>query len=879
MGAELEQRHTAALARARDVIATKQQGGELPGSNGNVPGVLDVGDLEDAGLIQPGPARPPGSEPTVQQIDSGQYCVVRGDVIGPCFDTAAEAMAALAEVDARAHDDENKRRHRRRRRRKALPMPDPEAGIHMHALVREESKTQNDGRHVHLFLVPAEMIGGEAGELIPYITAEDGAHEHTLGAERAPEMGDDGAHDHAVTLLDGTVVRTNTGGTHNHQTVVAHTAFDGVHKHVLEIGSDIRIESLTGSEFWEVIGMPPQAGNPAAPPATELIKRGLVVPAALVDKLVDGSVGLVVAPERLDIEGERVTLVAGVEAVALATVGKVEELTDADFAKREGDHGIGEALRDALAKGDPLWSEGPLFAWTIADVTKLADSVPLRAFGPGLLIDVEPMPPIIVWKADPPVKTLPGIKTPHAAMLVDRMMNGQPAGLLSLRMAVERGSQPQALLDDAGNVFAIVSQGVAVQHDDIDAVPVELRAGIDPSVLDEFVGKSNVWYLPLDLHVVFDPHIELPTVPEGGRFVREVTLTKDEISDDPITVIEAIDANAIATAETEVLRTFDRQLHVIFERNFAPDAEPRGDIGISAEQVIDAHMLVLQAMIARGQEGPEDDHLALATAAMMAKVHKQAPRAGMSQDQLRAARDARSKEFGIEVVDSGSSLTFPSGFPTKLGQYGDPVNLKFPVDTVARARNARVRFKQNAMTTYDEEKSRAVVHERIVRAELKLGITPSFDEDDALDKLLPAALQRELQKIAKASKSRAVRLLKQDEGDEERYVFGVVLVPDDVDAQGDIYDIKAVRDAAHGFMEFFGGRIKLMHQGQPVEGVKVLETYLTKTEETHGGETLPIGTWLMAVRVQSDELWAAVKAGEFTGFSIGGTAIRESLAA
>jgi len=260
------------------------------------------------------------------------------------------------------------------------------------------------------------------------------------------------------------------------------------------------------------------------------------------------------------------------------------------------------------------------------------------------------------------------------------------------------------------------------------------------------------------------------------------------------------------------------------------------------------------------------------------QVSKQAPREGMSGEQLDAARKARSRQFGIEVLDAGSALSFPAGFPTDLRQYGDPVNLKYPVDTVERARNARTRFKQNA-DAYQEARSRARVHERIVRAELRFGVVPSFDSDDPLDKLLPAGLRDQLSK----SVEKNVRLLKQDStadtggAKEERFVFGVVLVPDEVDAQGEVYSADEVRKAAHSFMELFGGQFKVMHKGRPVDGVQVLETYVTKAKEAHGGETFPMGTWLMGVRVQDDELWADVQAGEFTGFSIGGTALRERL--
>jgi hypothetical protein len=127
---------------------------------------------------------------------------------------------------------------------------------------------------------------------------------------------------------------------------------------------------------------------------------------------------------------------------------------------------------------------------------------------------------------------------------------------------------------------------------------------------------------------------------------------------------------------------------------------------------------------------------------------------------------------------------------------------------------------------------------------------------------------------------RAVRIVKAVEPTKdtsERYVFGVVLIPDETDAQGDVYTAADVRKAAHSFLEFFGGKFRVMHQGEPIEGIQVLESYLSKQPETHGEETFPTGTWFLASRVRDDKIWAAIQAGEFTGFSMGGTALREKL--
>lgn len=108
---------------------------------------------------------------------------------------------------------------------------------------------------------------------------------------------------------------------------------------------------------------------------------------------------------------------------------------------------------------------------------------------------------------------------------------------------------------------------------------------------------------------------------------------------------------------------------------------------------------------------------------------------------------------------------------------------------------------------------------------------------------------------------------------DERYVLGIVLEPEVVDAQGDIYSSEEIRVAAHRFMEEFGG-LGLMHRLRVNDQVKVLESYLAPTDFSIGDLTVRKGTWLLAVRVLSDELWERVKSGDLTGFSIGGSARR-----
>ena len=130
----------------------------------------------------------------------------------------------------------------------------------------------------------------------------------------------------------------------------------------------------------------------------------------------------------------------------------------------------------------------------------------------------------------------------------------------------------------------------------------------------------------------------------------------------------------------------------------------------------------------------------------------------------------------------------------------------------------------------------------------------------------------------KSDDSKVVQLYK---ADEDRTVFGEVLVPDEVDAHGDIYGARDVQLAAWFFMEKFAN-IGLMHEKFINGDVKILETFIAPVDmmlvATDGTKrSIKKGTWMMRVRILKDELWGEVKAGLLTGFSIGGIATVQEL--
>lgn len=133
--------------------------------------------------------------------------------------------------------------------------------------------------------------------------------------------------------------------------------------------------------------------------------------------------------------------------------------------------------------------------------------------------------------------------------------------------------------------------------------------------------------------------------------------------------------------------------------------------------------------------------------------------------------------------------------------------------------------------------------------------------------------------------------IKKDSHEEEKMIFGIVLEPNDgakrgiplePDAHGDIYSQDDVKKAAYSFMEDDdAGNRGYMHQFFMNEDFTLLENYVTKGKTEIDTEDGPIklrkGTWVIGVRVNSDNVWSMIKNKEITGFSIGGTADVEEL--
>ena len=111
--------------------------------------------------------------------------------------------------------------------------------------------------------------------------------------------------------------------------------------------------------------------------------------------------------------------------------------------------------------------------------------------------------------------------------------------------------------------------------------------------------------------------------------------------------------------------------------------------------------------------------------------------------------------------------------------------------------------------------------------------------------------------------------------EEKRLAYGVVLVPDEVDSQGDIAPAEVIEDAAHDYLASCRALSK-MHL-EPA-GASVVESYVAPCEVRLGAQEVKKGSWVIAVKVADEELWERIRSGEYGGFSVGGLAERVSRA-
>lgn len=118
-----------------------------------------------------------------------------------------------------------------------------------------------------------------------------------------------------------------------------------------------------------------------------------------------------------------------------------------------------------------------------------------------------------------------------------------------------------------------------------------------------------------------------------------------------------------------------------------------------------------------------------------------------------------------------------------------------------------------------------------------------------------------------------VRLVIEKADDEERTVLGIALEPGEVDSQKDIIKEPVIKVAAHNWLAKWQDR-GIQHKQIANSKIEIYESFIAPVNLTLGGQKVKKGSWLLMYHILDDQLWKDIKAGKFTGFSIGGFARR-----
>ena len=117
---------------------------------------------------------------------------------------------------------------------------------------------------------------------------------------------------------------------------------------------------------------------------------------------------------------------------------------------------------------------------------------------------------------------------------------------------------------------------------------------------------------------------------------------------------------------------------------------------------------------------------------------------------------------------------------------------------------------------------------------------------------------------------------------EKKILMGAALIPDKQiyrrNEKGDEYYIffsqDTVRKASELFLMNSNQNNATYEHDQKLKGLSVVESWIIEDSKTDKsrlyGFDLPVGTWMISMKVNNDEVWNDVKAGKIKGFSIEG---------
>ena len=112
-----------------------------------------------------------------------------------------------------------------------------------------------------------------------------------------------------------------------------------------------------------------------------------------------------------------------------------------------------------------------------------------------------------------------------------------------------------------------------------------------------------------------------------------------------------------------------------------------------------------------------------------------------------------------------------------------------------------------------------------------------------------------------------VNFLKEFNSDKQ-IVTGIVYEPNELDSHDEFMDEETIEKAAYNFLA------KYRHIDNQHNFIKshneVVESWISKNDDSINGEKIKKGTWLISVKINDSNTWSNIKNGDITGFSLAG---------
>lgn len=180
-----------------------------------------------------------------------------------------------------------------------------------------------------------------------------------------------------------------------------------------------------------------------------------------------------------------------------------------------------------------------------------------------------------------------------------------------------------------------------------------------------------------------------------------------------------------------------------------------------------------------------------------------------------------------------------------------PKDKRYPINDESHARNALARSSGKP----EEDQVKAAVYRKY--PDLKPDSTSKSERIDHLEKAAPL--------IADES---------------QHIVYGVVLTPGVEDSQGDIIDASDIEKAAHKWLVEYR-KHDVQHNEQPA-AIEPVESFCAPVDFELGGQQVLKGSWVLGAHVNESEQWDRITKEDhpnrLTGFSIGGSGVRQAIA-